>query len=343
MKIAFLNISQGRVERGSETFIKELSERLGKSHAVEVISGRLELSQRWPLLWRFYIDPNGFKVAIFTLKNIFKIFKEKYDVVVPLNGGWQPAFIRLATWLYGGKVVISGQSGKGWDDRNNLWSFPDAFVSLSLSLKRWAKRVNPFVRVETIPNGVDIKKFSTKITPLKLDLPRPIILCVGALDKNKRHDLAIKAVANLTQGSLLMVGRGEEERRLRQLGENLLKNRFAIRSFSHKDMPKVYASVDLFTYPTVPWESFGIVLVEAMASGLPVVATDDPIRKEIIEDAGLLVDPNDTEAYAAVLKRALSINWENKPRRQAEKFDWDKIVKRYEKLFDNLVKENESK
>ena len=49
---------------------------------------------------------------------------EKYDVVVPLNGGWQPALLRIITWVYGGKVVISGQAGMGWDDRNNLWCFP---------------------------------------------------------------------------------------------------------------------------------------------------------------------------------------------------------------------------
>ena len=146
---------------------------------------------------------------MFTLKNILMIFKEKYDVVIPLNSGWQPALIRLTTWLYGGKMVISGQAGCGWDDRNNLWSFPDAFVSLSTVSKRWAKSVNPFVRVATIPNGVDIEKFSKKITPLKLDLPRPIILCVGALEPNKRQELAIKAVANLSKGSLLLVGKGE--------------------------------------------------------------------------------------------------------------------------------------
>ena len=152
MKIAFLNISQGKVERGSETFVMELSEGLGRSHDVKVISGRAELPTRWPGIWRLYIDPNGFGAAMFTLKNILMIFKEKYDVVIPLNSGWQPALIRLTTWLYGGKMVISGQSGIGWDDRNNLWCFPNTFVAISTYARNWAKRVNPLVKSVYIPN-----------------------------------------------------------------------------------------------------------------------------------------------------------------------------------------------
>ncbi len=98
----------------------------------------------------------------------------------------------------------------------------------------------------------------------------------------------------------------------------------------------MYRSADLFTFSTVPWESFGIVLVEAMASGLPVVATDDPIRREIVGDAGLFVDPIDTDAYAAAIQKALDTDWGNKPRLQAEKFSWDKIAKQYETLFNSL-------
>jgi glycosyltransferase involved in cell wall biosynthesis len=101
-------------------------------------------------------------------------------------------------------------------------------------------------------------------------------------------------------------------------------------------MPRVYGAADIFTYPTVPWESFGIVLVEAMASGLPVVATDDPIRREIVGDAGLFDDPLNTKVYAKALRKALAKDWGDKPRKQAEKFSWDKIADQYHKLFDEL-------
>jgi len=103
-------------------------------------------------------------------------------------------------------------------------------------------------------------------------------------------------------------------------------------------MPKYYRAANIFTLPSWSYEAFGIVYLEAMASGIPVVATDDELRREIVGDAGILVDPTDLDSYANALKKALSIDWGNKPRIQAEKFDWDKIAKKYEKLFENLIK-----
>ena len=128
------------------------------------------------------------------------------------------------------------------------------------------------------------------------------------------------------------------EKKLRKLGEKLLPKRFKILSFPHDQMPGVYTAADIFTYPTSAWESFGIVLAEAMASGFPVVATNDPIRKEIIGRAGALVNPKDTAAYSIALENALKLKWGKRPLNQAKKFDWDKIAVKYEKLFLELVK-----
>jgi len=135
----------------------------------------------------------------------------------------------------------------------------------------------------TIPNGVDLNKFKNQRqknenTSRKLKT----VLSVGAFTAQKRQNLAIKAVAQLENVSLILVGQGELKSYLEKLGQRLLPGRFKITSFEYQDMPQVYRAADLFTFPTSPWESFGIVLVEAMAAGLPVVATDDPIRREIV-------------------------------------------------------------
>src|SRR3989344_4041987 len=159
MKVAFLNIFQGGTHRGLETYVSELSERLGKNHSVDIIGSKAKSFQRWPFLWRLYLDPHGLAILYFTLKCLPKIWKEKYDFVFALNGGWQPAFIRIVTWLYGGKMIRSGQSGKGWDDRFNLWCFPDSFIALSSDSKKWAREVNPYVATYYVPNGVDLGKF----------------------------------------------------------------------------------------------------------------------------------------------------------------------------------------
>ena len=128
MKIAFLNIYNGIVNRGAETFVKELAGRLSRKNEVWVFqSGEptgeenykvfrissdidpLAPSSKTKILKRSFLDYSGRKILAFSLKAFPKIVKEKFDIVVPVNGGWMPAFTRIATWLYGGKMVISGQ------------------------------------------------------------------------------------------------------------------------------------------------------------------------------------------------------------------------------------------
>ncbi|KKU56736.1 MAG: Glycosyl transferase group 1 [Candidatus Amesbacteria bacterium GW2011_GWA2_47_11] len=224
----------------------------------------------------------------------------------------------------------------GIDDRWNLWCFPDTFVALTDFQLYWARKANPFVSVVKIPNGIDPAVFNSQVTPLKINISRPIILIVAAFTPAKRLDLAIRAVAKLKRGSLLLVGDGDQKDYLIQLGNQLLGRRFAALKLPYSQVPQIYPAADLFTFPTVPYESFGIVLLEAMASGLPVVATADPIRAEIVGDSGLFVDPTDTETYAATLKHALNTSWGKKPLIQAQKFTWGKIASDYDRLFRKL-------
>lgn len=335
MKIVFLNIYQNSVDRGAETFVKELSKRLSRKHKVEVISSdnKITSQKRWPFLWRLFLDSDGVKIFFFTLKNIKKIWKEKYDVVIPVNGGWQAALVRIVTWLYGGKMVISGQSGMGWDDINNLWCFPDIFVALSEYASNWAKGMNSFVKIKVIPNGVDTKKFISKGEKFRINLKKPVILCVGALIKQKRIDLAIKAVSKLKNASLLVCGSGELKDEIDKLGKKILRERFKLISVPFEKISSLYRNADLFTLPSEDYQAFEIVLIEAMATNLAVVANDDPIREEIVGSAGLLVDPLDIKKYSLSLDKALKTNWLDKPLKQAKKFDWDIISQKYEELF----------
>jgi len=312
MKIAILNKYQDKVARGAETFVFELSKRLSNRNKVDVVAN----------------------------VNYLNLLKGKYEIIIPTNGRLQVVITRIICWLSGAKMVVSGQSGMGWDDKVNLFTFPDAFVALSKRASDWAKSVNPHVRVLNIPNGVDLGKFKPKGKAFKTGLKTPVVLCGGAFTPQKRMDLAIKAVAKLANVSLLMVGGGGELKgELQRYGEKVLgEGRFKLLSVPFTQMPEVYRAADIFTLPSRSSESFGNVLVEAMASNLPVVATDDPVRKYIVGDAGVLVDPTDTKAYAKAIEKALDQNWEEKPRAQAEKFSWDEISKKYEELFNKLRK-----
>lgn len=350
MRIAILSFYSGHNVRGVETWVSEFTSKLSPKYDVKIYQNFPEVTnpntivtnlkvdlkrdiERQGLVKKLFLDYWSLMIAKWTVHILTDLWKHKPDIVIPTNGGWQVALIRLVTWVYGGKMVIVGHSGKGWDERNNLWSFPDVFVALTQSSKKWAYGVNPFIKVEVIPDGVNLIKFIKTGSSISLGLPKPIVLAVGALEESKRLDLTIEAVSNLKNVSLLIIGNGPEQNSLEKLGRDKLGKRFMIKSVKYDEIPKYYRACDVFTLASAMSEAFGIVYIEAMASGLSVVATDDDMRKEIIGDAGVLVDPTNTDDYVKALQMALKTKWGNKPRLQAEKFSWDKVIEKYDRLF----------
>lgn len=313
LRIVFLSRYLGRVNRGAETYVLELSKRLSKNHDVDVLTGANSDSLR-------------------------KITTGKYDLVIPTNGRIQ-ALKACFGRLYGGyRTLVSGQAGMGRDD---IWNIavtaPDIFVALTDFELKWAKKFAWKSKLVKIPNGVDLEKFRPGRDGIHISLPKPVILSVGALTWYKHHEKTIEAVKNLDQGSLLIIGAGPKKDELLGIGKELLEQgRLKILEVPYKEIPLYYRSADLFVLPSWDREAFGIVYVEAMASNLPVVAPDDEPRREIIGDAGIFTDVSDRIKYAEAIKKTLDTNWQNKPRQQAEEFSWDKVAKSYEELFEEV-------
>lgn len=359
MKIVFLSFYSGYVERGVETVVEELASRLSKKHKVIIFQAgpkskkknyktvRIPLRMRWPedytgtFLRFLFLDYYSLKIFQFTIKSLLELRRYDCDIIYGLNGGWQTLLTRIFCLLYKKKLVIGGHAGVGWDDRVNLYCFPDAFISLSDRGEVWAEKVAPWVRIEKIPDGVNLEKFNPQIKAAKLNLPKPIIICVSALQDYKRIDLTVKGVAGLEKAGLLLIGSGDkkQEEDIDNLGKQLLgKGRFLRLSLPHHKMPNFYKAASLFTLVSQSSEAFAVVYLEAMACGLPVVATDDALRREIVGDAGLYIkNPENMRAYGKVLEKALKKEWKDIPRNQAEKFSWDKIAKKYEKVFESLI------
>lgn len=311
-KIAFLCRDFGSVNRGVEVHILELSKRLKKSFEVDILSG---------------VNSDSF----------LKFFRSKYDVVIPTNGRTQALKVTLAKQVKNFKTIIVGHAGIGRDDIWNLFTQPDVFVALTDYQKKWANRWNIRSKIIKIPNGIDLDKFSSTGKKINLGLVKPIFLSVGALEWYKHHDLIIKAVAKTLKGSLIIIGKGSQAEKLRRMGEGLLGNeRFKILNVPYSIIPEYYRSTDVFTLFSWDREAFGIVYLEALATNLPVVAPDDPPRKEIIGEGGLLVNHKDPSRLAFALVNAANKNWDNKPRKQAEKFSWEKIANDYVKLINDL-------
>src|SRR5258708_33504666 len=148
VKIAFLSFYSGEIYRGVETFVHELANRLVdlgicvtvyqngpkiKNSRYKTVSLNLKVNwkdENWNLL-----------VKEFTQKVLEEIDKDT-NIIFPTNGKWQSLLCSIWAKINRKKIVVSGQSGLGIDDRINLWTFPDYFVCLTNSQKKWAYKAN---------------------------------------------------------------------------------------------------------------------------------------------------------------------------------------------------------
>jgi glycosyltransferase involved in cell wall biosynthesis len=161
---------------------------------------------------------------------------------------------------------------------------------------------------------------------------------VAASIPSKRLETTIKAV-EAANASLLIVGSGYLEEHLDRMGKKLLGQRYRRIQLPHSKMPAAYRAADIFTLCSDHSEAFGIVYLEALASGLPVVATDDASRREIVGPSGFYVkNPDETEEYASAIKRAISFKQTKNLITQAEKYSWEEISSLYEQeLADTVI------
>jgi glycosyltransferase involved in cell wall biosynthesis len=138
-----------------------------------------------------------------------------------------------------------------------------------------------------------------------------VLVCVGRLAPQKDHPTLLAALARLpAEVVLLIVGGdpfGDGEARLKRAAAELrLGERARFLGIRH-DVPDLLAASDLFVLPSL-WEGLGLVFLEAMAVGLPVVATTVSAIPEVVEDGatGWLVPPGDPERLAATIAQALA-------------------------------------
>ena len=352
VKIAILNYYSGVVDRGVETFAYEIGRRLVTKHLVTLFHAgplkpqkfRTNLTRAFAtspksskgFLGKIYFDWQSTKILLFTLKLLPALIKGKYKLIIPLNGGWQTVISRLISKLIGAKLLISGHAGIGSDDAWNLLWRPDVFVALTQAERNWAKKLVPEVRVEVIPNGVDLSRFNPKVLSANVNLQKPIVVCASALVPYKRVDLTVRAVAKAKNLSLLILGNGELAGTIDTLGKRLLGTRYRRMVVPYHEIPAYYRAADVFTLASKT-EAFGISYIEAMACNLSIVTTADNSRAEIIGDAGILTDPANIEQYARDLGLATNINWRNIPYTQALKFSWNKVTEKYSDLIDEVI------
>lgn len=189
------------------------------------------------------------------------------------------------------------------------------------------------------PNGVDLARF-TSVDPAPPG-PGRWVLFLSRLERRKGLEVLIKAMARLTDLQdvrLAVGGTGPEENYCRRLADRLGVSVKWLGRVADEDLPALYGGVDVYCAPALGGESFGIVLVEAMAAGAPVVCSALEGFTAVAGPAAALALPGDPAALAARLREVLTdhsrrTRMSGASRAQAALFDWGRLVSTVEELY----------
>lgn len=231
----------------------------------------------------------------------------------------------------------------------------DAIQAISHYLARWAKdtgfRGEPIV----VPNGVDVEKFSKEISKEKKmeirknlglgDSDVALVTTSRLVIKNGIGDV-IKALSKLSENiKFVIFGEGYLEEKLKLETRNLkLEHRVFFKGYvPHAEIPKYLKACDIFIRPSLS-EGFGNSFIEAMAAGIPVIATPVGGILDFLRDGetGYFCKPNNPESITTAINRSISDPNKQKiiataKKMAIEKYDWSTIAMQMKGVFDNLA------
>lgn len=296
--------------------------------------------------------PSGGSIARITLSLALSgsvkrlLRKEEFDVVhihEPASPMLSVTVLRLSEYLTIGTFHAFHSKPRGYGLAKPI-------------LRRWFKRLHGKVAVSDparkfvsrhfpgnyriIPNGIDVEQFHPSVLPMEhlMNDGKLNILFVGRLEKRKGLDYLIRSFQLLKkdfpQARLVVVGPGE--RLLKQYKRTIEKEDIKDVVFTgyapYEDLPRYYRSAHVFCAPATGQESFGIILLEAMACGVPVVASNIEGYASLMTHGqeGLLVPPKNEKALRDAIgtllaDRSLRDDLGGRGRLKAEQFSWELV------------------
>lgn len=202
--------------------------------------------------------------------------------------------------------------------------------------------------ITIIPNGIDLSKYSWKEHRVRRDKPQ--LLFVGRLEKRKGVKHLLQAFQLLQQdfpnAKLTIAGDGPDREKLELLSDDLKLKNVEFLGFISEDLKlQLLSEADLFCSPALFGESFGIVLLESMASGTVCVAGNNSGYAGVMQGVGALsiVNPEDTIEFARRLSllisepelRKLWLQWAKK---YVKQFNYPTVIDQYEELYKDSLK-----
>ncbi len=230
----------------------------------------------------------------------------------------------------------------------------DATVAISNYTAQLFRETCPQLRrIVPIPNGVDVQQFAIP-APRPANLaasirPKSYLLFLGRLDPRKGIDVLLKAMV-LLRGrcdlDLVVAGGGPEGPALEALAARLGLSRrvhFVGQTVGRQKLWLLQNSLCMIV-PSRTWEAFGVVVVESLAAGRPVIASQVPGLADLVQpgQTGLLAPPESPQGLADAIRQiALDPQradaWGQAARRFVQPFDWRNISQRHLDLFEELI------
>jgi phosphatidyl-myo-inositol alpha-mannosyltransferase len=203
--------------------------------------------------------------------------------------------------------------------------------------------------ITIIPNGIDLAKYQHG--PIKRKPGEQSILYVGRLENRKGVKYLLQAFQLLQQDhpnlKLIIAGDGPDREKLEILAEDLRLRDVSFLGFISEDLKlKLLAETDLFCSPAVFGESFGIVLLEAMATGTVLVAGNNSGYVDLMQGTGALsiVNPRDTAEFArrlALLLQEPELRqlWQTWAAEYVQQFNYSNVIDKYEELYHDALEQ----
>lgn len=210
--------------------------------------------------------------------------------------------------------------------------------------------------VHIIPNGVDIAHYTKPDSTISKDsainAKSKTILYIGRLERRKGVKYLLKAYQLLQENyediELILAGDGSDREKLQEMAADLnLRNVKFVGYVSEAEKLQLLHSADLFCAPAIYGESFGVVLLEAMSSGLVTVAANNPGYATVMQGLGALslVNPHDTVEFARRLdlllhEPSLRTMWQNWAKANVKQYSYKRIVDQYEEVYEKTYNQH---
>lgn len=185
------------------------------------------------------------------------------------------------------------------------WNRAQAVVCVSETVKAfWTAKGLRLKRTPVIPNGIDLARFTPKTRLTYGDVP--LVLTVGRLVPQKRHEWLLRALSPIhTPWRLEILGEGPLRGRLEALADELgIRGRVSFRGVV-ADVRPFLQRADLFAFSSA-WEGQGIAVLEAAASGVPLLLSDRPAFREWLDEESAFLIPEDIATWTEQLQAALT-------------------------------------